>query len=269
LIGNDESSGGHLAPSSLVPPFLLQGRGAPVDSLLRRLDPRVKLFLLPLLVITVFAPPSLPRLAVLLLLALLLILLSQVGSAAFWRPLYMLRWLFLFTVLLHLFFTPGRTLLGLSWLSMDGLLAGLLICLQLTLAVTFSSLLTMTTPPEELVNGGVSLLLPLRRFGLPVERGGALLLLTLQFIPVFGEEAVRLLAAKEQGATSLGGRLKALLVFLESLLLRLVERAESMATARAAGQVPEPTRQGTMRSADRLVLLGGAGFLLFCWIGLP
>jgi energy-coupling factor transport system permease protein len=273
LIGKDESSGGQLAPSSFAPPFLMPGRDLPVDSLLRRLDARVKLLLLPLLVIAVFAAPSLPRLTVLLCTALLLVALSRAGSASFWRPVYMLRWFFLCTILLHLFFTPGRTLWGFGWLSMDGLLAGLLICLQLALAVTFSSLLTTTTPPEELVSGGVSLLSPLRRFGLPVERGGALLLLVLRFIPMLGEEAARLLADKKERALSLSDRLKALLIFLEALLLRLVERAEAMAQAQVACQLPEPLPpsdgSGPLRHADRLTLLGGAAFVISLWIGLP
>lgn len=273
MISKDESSGGQMAPSSFAPPFLLQGQGSSVDSPLRKLDARVKLLLLPMLVIAVFAAPSLARLAVLLGVAMLLVMLSRVGIGRFWRPLHMLRWLFLCTVLLHLFFTPGRTLLGIVWLSMDGLLAGLLICFQLALAVTLSSLLTLTTPPEELVHGGVSLLSPLRRFGLPVERGGALLLLVLHFIPMLGEEAVRLLAAKEQRAKSLSARLKALLIFLETLLLRLVERAEAMAQARVAEPLPEPlppsAGTGTLSYADRLTLLGGAAFVVLLWVGLP
>jgi energy-coupling factor transport system permease protein len=262
-----------MAPSSFAPPFLVPGRELPVDSLLRRLDARVKLLLLPLLVVAVFAAPSLPRLTVLLGAALLLVTLSRAGSASFWRPLYLLRWFFLCTILLHLFFTPGRTLWGVGWLSMDGLLTGLLVCLQLALAVTFSSLLTMTTPPEELVGGGVSLFSPLRRFGLPVERGGALLLLVLHFIPMLGEEAVRLLTVEKPRAKSLNDRLQALLVFLEALLLRLVERTEEMAQARVTGQSLEPlpslASSGAMHHADRLSLVGGAVFVLFLWVGLP
>lgn len=272
MIGKTKISGGQTAPAAFVPFFLLQKGGVLTDSFLRRLDPRVKLLLLPLLVITSFAAPSLARLAILLPMALALLILSRVGAVAILRPLYMLRWLFLCTILLHLFFTPGRTLLGVGWLSLDGLLIGLLICLQLLLAITFSSLLTLTTTPEELVGGGMSLLYPLRRFGVPVQKGGALLLLVLQFIPILADEVVRLLAKEHAPKPiSLVERLKALLIFLETLLLRLVERAEEVALARVTGhhQDPQPSfGAGGMSCRDRLVLLAGLGFLVFLWVGL-
>jgi energy-coupling factor transport system permease protein len=255
-----------MAPSSFTFPLLPPASGESVDSPLRRLDPRVKLLLLPMLTMSVFAAASLPRLLLLLGTAVLLALLSRLPLGQFWRPLYLLRWLFFATLLLHLFFTPGHTLWGLAWLSLDGLLAGLLICLRLALAVVFSSLLTMTTAPEELVGGGVSLLSPLRRCGLPVERGGALLLLVLRFIPLLAEEVVRLLGTeKASRPVSWAGRLKALLDFLEELLLRLLQRAEELALARLAE--PPPVSGGAaargMGAADRLTLLGGLGFVLF------
>ena len=44
----------------------------------------------------------------------------------------------LFTLMLHLLFSPGRTLFGTCWLSYDGLLTGLRVAMELLLALFFA-----------------------------------------------------------------------------------------------------------------------------------
>lgn len=223
------------------------GRFVPGDSFLHRLDPRLKLTGLPLLVIAAFAAHSLPRLAALALLAGGLILLAGGHWRFFGRGLWILRWLFLFTVLLHLFLSPGRTLLGSVWLSLDGLLRGLLICGQLVLAVLFSSLLTLSTSPAQLAAAVTAILRPWGRFGVPVKEVTLLLLLVLHFIPILREEALAQLAAsRSRGDDPARGRLlergRAAGRMVAPLLLRLVDRADRLALAVAAGEkvVEEP-----------------------------
>ena len=98
------------------------GRFVPGDSILHRLDPRLKLGGLPVLVIAAFAAHTAGQRLALFLLAGTLILLAGGHWRFFLRGLWALRWLFLCTVLLHLLFSPGRTLFGSVWLSLDGLL---------------------------------------------------------------------------------------------------------------------------------------------------
>ncbi len=249
---------------------LTLGRYHPADSFLHRLDPRLKLAGLPLLVIAAFAGAAPLRLAVLALFAGLLLLLGQIPARLWWRGLRALRWLLLFTLLLHLLFSPGRTLFGQIWLSRDGLTQGLLVDGQLVLAVTFSSLLTLTTAPRELAAALSVLLAPLRRC-LPVRETVLLFLLVLQFIPIFREEAAGQLAAarkagNDPGSGPLPARARALAVMITPLLLRLVDRADALAQAAARGE--DVWGEGELpvlraRRTDRLLsVVGLVGLLL-------
>lgn len=216
------------------------GRYEPRESILHRLDPRIKLCGLPLLVIAVFAGHDAMRLAGLGLLAAVLLLLSGIGWRTWWRGLWVLRWLFLFTLLLHLFLSPGRTLWGIAWLSQDGLVRGALVCSQLALAVLFSSLLTLVTSPREVAGACASLLSPLKRVGFPVRDTSLLLLLVLQFVPILREETLDLIAqSRDDGLDPSRGSLlergQALGRLAAPLILRLVDRADSLAESMAAG----------------------------------
>lgn len=225
---------------------MTMGRYVGGDSFLHRLDPRLKLTAFPLLVIAAFAAHTVGQRLALALLAGALIILAGGHWRFFLRGLWALRWLFLCTVLLHLFFSPGRTLFGSLWLSHDGLLRGLQVCEQLALAILFSSLLTLSTSPEELAAAVSALLMPLARFGLPARELSLLLLLVLHFIPVLREEGLAQLAAgRESGSYSDHGRLldrgRAVGKMVAPLILRLVDRADRLALAVAAGKpVVEP-----------------------------
>lgn len=216
------------------------GRFVQGDSFLHRLDPRLKLTLLPLLVIAAFVAHTQGQRLALGLLAVALILLAGGHWRFFLRGLWALRWLFLCTVLLHLLFSPGRTLFGSLWLSHDGLLRGLQVCEQLALAILFSSLLTLSTSPAELAAAVSALLLPLERFGLPAKELSQLLLLVLHFVPILREEGLAQLAASRATESfSSRGRLlergRAVGKMVAPLILRLVDRADRLALAMAAG----------------------------------
>lgn len=241
------------------------GRFIPGNSLLHRLDPRLKLAGLPILVIAAFAAQTAGQRLALALLAAALILLAGGHWRFFLRGLWVLRWLFLCTVLLHLLFSPGRTLFGSLWLSLDGLLRGLQVCEQLALAVLFSSLLTLSTSPPELAAAVSCLLRPFARFGLPDRELSLLLLLALHFIPILREEALAQLAANRvMGENPARGRLlergQAVGRMVAPLLLRLVDRADRLALAVAAGEpvveaLPSLPPFPRPRGADVLFLL--------------
>ncbi|BCR05446.1 energy-coupling factor transporter transmembrane protein EcfT [Desulfuromonas versatilis] len=220
---------------------LTLGRYVPRDSPLHRLDPRLKLVGLPLFVIACFAGPSPVRLGGLSALALVLALLCRLEWRIWWRGLWVLRWLLLFSLLLHLFLSPGRTLFGFAWLSLDGLLRGLQVCWQLSLAVVFSSLLTLTTSPGHLAGGIASLLAPLQRFGLPAREWALLLGLVMQFIPILRDEALEVYRQQsgqpeEKPPLGLPARIRLFGGLVAPLMLRLVDRADALAQCMARGE---------------------------------
>jgi len=242
------------------------GHYRPGDSWLHHFDIRLKLLLLGGSVACLFAATSGWRL---LPLALFWLFAARCCRGA-WREAlniaWLLRWLLLFTLLLHLFFTPGRTLFGTSWLSLDGLLRGLLIDGQLLLAVLLSLLLAWTSRPERLAWALTALLSPLQRLRLPVREAGGLLLLVLQFLPLIRDEVAELRGAAELPRGLAGIKARASMV--APLLLRLVDRAEQLAlelTVNEADAVAEHADKRCYRSDWIFFFLGLVGLLL-CWM---
>ncbi len=240
------------------------------NSWLHRFDPRLKLVLLLGLIGCLFAASGPWRL---LLLAGLWIALASFCPDA-WRDslrvLMRVRWLLLFSLLLHLCFTPGRTLFGTSWLSYDGLLRGLQVDSQLLLAILFSLLLAWTTRPAELAWGLTRLLTPLQRFRVPVAEAGGLLLLVLHFFPFIQKEVTELKQAQPTGNGSWWSRLQKMVALLKPLLFRLVERADQLALDIVAGKSPLPdteyARDGRIAPSDLAGLLLGVAVLLLLWM---
>ena len=252
------------------------GRYHPRDSFLHRLDPRIKLGVIPFFVIVSFAGHGFVRLAVLAGAALLLLLLGNIPLGVWWRGIWVFRWLFLCTLLLHLFMTPGRTLFGVAWLSQDGLLQGIHACCRLILAVTFSSLLTLTTPPSKVAAALFSLLGPLARIGIPAQRISFLFRLVLEFIPILRDEARELVSRyrypPKEGFGRLWARIDILREIIPLLLQRMVERADHMAKAYASGEIhfePEPLAPLNANQSNLPAAIVGILFVLLVVFGLP
>ena len=209
------------------------------DSYLHLFDARLKLLLLLGLIVCLFSATSPLRLLVLFLLWAVGAFFCTDALRDGWRMVTLLRWLLLFTLLMHLFFTPGRTLFGTSWLSYDGLLRGLLVDAQLLLAVLFSLLLAWTTKPELLAWGLTGLLAPLQRYKVPVRETGGLLLLVLHFFPLIREEVAQLQTDNLSTDAGWLARIKQRAALIGPLLFRLVDRADRLAVAIAAGDEPQ------------------------------
>lgn len=231
------------------------------DSYLHLLDPRFKLLLLSFLMASIFSANDGWRLGFLFILWSVAACYCNNGWRDGLKIFRFMRWLLLFTFLLHLLFTPGRTLFGTTWLSYDGLLRGLLIDSQLLLAVLFSMLLAWTTNPERLIWGLTSLLSPLQKLKLPVQEIGGLLVLVMQFLPVIRDEAVKI---KQQTRVPAGWllKLKANASLVVPLLMNLVGRADQLAIELASIENPEPQ----IVSDRRLTQFDWVFFVLGCFV---
>lgn len=204
------------------------------NSWLHRCDPRLKLLCLPLFIVLVFSSTSF-----LLLLApggviLLLVAISGVELRFWWRGIWMLRWLLLFSLTLHLFFSPGRTLFGTSWLSYDGLLHGLLVDTQVVLVVLCSLLVTLTTLPRLLAAAFSRLIRPLDRLHFPVDETAALLMMMFHFFPLLCSETRLAINELRTNDTSLRhgsliARIELLRQLIPPLVFRLIEQADRLA----------------------------------------
>jgi len=234
------------------------------ESPLHRADARLKLLVCGGLAIVAFAAGSWSRLALAGTVLVALAAAARCGPGWMLRTLWPLRWLLLFTLLLHLFLSPGYTLFGVAWLSRDGLRLGLLTCGQLGVAALAAALLTLTTSAERTSQACGWLLLPLARLGCPVRRWQELMTLVLHFFPLLREE-LRATAAPGGGSWTM--RVTAWEERLLPLFDRLVTRADHLARRVAAGHErllsAEPLPACRVRThTDLLLLVAGVGMLL-------
>jgi energy-coupling factor transport system permease protein len=215
------------------------------ESLLHRLDPRVKVLSCLLLVVLAFAATDWPRLFTLVVTVAIILWLTSPLLNSVLRLCWMLRWFLLFTLLMHLLLSPGRTLWGSSWLSLDGLLMGTFVCVQMLLAIMTAALLAMTTSTEKLTGTFGWFVQPLQWLGCKTEEWQKILLLTMNFIPVVQEEihASRAPGAgqhAESAQSAKVGRWSAWVQALQGFLLRLVNRGDAIAYRVAAGEDTMP-----------------------------
>lgn len=178
---------------------------------------------------------------------------SRVPPGLFLRGFRPLGWLFAFTVLLHGLTAPGRAVAVIPGtgcaLTREGLAAGGLVAAQLAAAVGFSSLLTLTTSPGDLVWAMERLGAPLARLGVPVGEFCVTAFVALRFFPILREEAERLgRALRARGIDPARGgplrRARVLGLAAVPLFRQVFRRAEAVGMAMEARGYPPSGRRG-------------------------
>lgn len=214
------------------------GQYLPLDSFIHRLDPRIKLVITLINIITIFIIRDFTGYLVLACLLLLLLISSRVPPLYIFRGLKPLIFFILLTFFLHLFTTQG-TILFHWWIlkgTQEGLRNGLLMVARFMLLISFSTLLTLTCSPLELTDAIEALLSPLKRVGFPAHEMAMMMSIALRFIPVLVEETNRIIKAQiARGADIESGgiinRAKNLIPILVPLFVNTFKRADDLALA--------------------------------------
>ena len=220
---------------------IMIGQYFPGDSFLHRMDARVKILLLLILLIEVFVFTSAPVYLLMTGITFLLIMTSKVPLRMVLRSLKPLWWIILFTFVLHLFSHPGREIYRI-WqfvITQEGVEQGALISVRLMLLIVLSTLLTFTTSPLKLTDALESLLSPFKRLGLPAHELAMMMTIALRFIPTLISETDKIMKAQQsRGADFITGsimsRLKNMVPILVPLFLSAFRRADDLALAMEA-----------------------------------
>ena len=220
---------------------IMIGQYFPGDSFLHRMDARVKILLLLILLIEVFVFTSAPVYLLMMGITFLLIMTSKVPLRMVLRSLKPLWWIILFTFVLHLFSHPGREIYRI-WqfvITQEGVEQGALISVRLMLLIILSTLLTFTTSPLKLTDALESLLSPFKRLGLPAHELAMMMTIALRFIPTLISETDKIMKAQQsRGADFITGsilsRLKNMVPILVPLFLSAFRRADDLALAMEA-----------------------------------
>ena len=147
------------------------GQYYPGDSVLHRLDPRTKLIGTLAFIISVFIFHTFPGYAVATVFLAAVIWLSRIPPRLIFKGLKAIMLLLIITVMFNIFLTPGEIVWSWRFLkvSREGLSLSGRMAIRLTYLVTGSSIMTLTTTPNQLTNAMESLLRPLNRINVPVH----------------------------------------------------------------------------------------------------
>ena len=215
------------------------GRYVHGASIIHRLDPRTKLFSLLFLMGGLFSGKGWTALLAAALFTLTTCLLSGLSPRYMVRSLMPFKWLILATVILNMLFVGGHILveapLPYGGITREGLEFGLLYGGRIALLVLAASLLTLTTEPIVLVAGVEKMLAPLSKIGVRPHEVATAMVITIRFIPVLLDEAVKIrkshAARGFDPGKGLGNRLKSVSVHLLPLFGSSIRRAERLAVA--------------------------------------
>lgn len=219
------------------------GQYIPADSIIHRLDPRTKFFILISLIISLFFFESLIKILLFALFLVLVIRSAKLSLYFILRGFRSFLWFFLFIIILHLFFTPGNPIFAppFSFLNItyEGLSKGILISSRLFLLIISTSLLALTTSPMELVNGLEDILKPLAKIGIPVNDFSIMIMIVIRFIPILLDEANKIIKAQKARGADLENKNfmqkgKSLIAMFIPLFMRAFHRADELVTAMEA-----------------------------------
>ena len=215
------------------------GQYYPSDSVVHRMDARVKILLMILYIAAIFFISSYFGYAVTLIFILAFSLVSKVPITKILKSVKRITVILVITALLNLFFVKAGKVIAHWWIftiTAYGLNYAIMMALRLTFLVIGTTFLTLTTTPTELTDGLESLMTPLKYVKIPVHDIAVIMSIALRFIPTLMEETQKIMnAQKARGATfdtgHLHQRAKALLPVLIPLFVNAFRRADELAFA--------------------------------------
>lgn len=214
------------------------GQYFPGNSVIHKMDSRMKIILTLALIVAIFICKSIPSLAFILGVTVLLIFVSKISFKTILKSIKPLAIIICITALLNLFYGSGEPLVTIGRLKITeaGIMTAVFMAVRIIILVIISSLLTYTTSPTELTDGLERLLKPLKIFKLDVHSVSMTMTIALRFIPTLIEEIEKIMAAqKSRGADMESGglirRAKALIPVLIPLFVSSFRRANELAYA--------------------------------------
>ena len=211
------------------------------ESVIHRLDPRVKLVGTIFYIISLFLINNIWGYLVAALFLAFMIKLSNVPFKFMIKGMKAIVFLLLITVIFNMFLTPGEVLVSLGKLAItkEGVKLAVLMAVRLSFLIVGSSIMTLTTTPNNLTDGMEKLMKPLRKLRVPVHEIAMMMSIALRFIPILLEETDKIMKAQiARGADFESGNIikkaKAMVPLLVPLFISAFRRANDLAMAMEA-----------------------------------
>ncbi|MGL6173808.1 MAG: energy-coupling factor transporter transmembrane component T family protein [Cellulosilyticaceae bacterium] len=255
------------------------GQYYPVDSKIHQLDPRTKILLTFIYIISLFLVDTVWGYIFVMITLYTVIQVTKVPIKFMVKGLKGIVFLLMFTAVLNIFFTRGETEL-LNWwiftITLEGIVLAIEMATRLILLIIGSSILTLTTSPIQLTDGIESLLNPFRKIGIPAHEIAMMMSISLRFIPILLEETDKIMKAQiARGADFESGniiqRAKAMVPIMVPLFISAFRRADELAMAMEArcyrgGQGRTRMNQLEYKNKDIYVFIMGGIFIVICII---
>lgn len=264
------------------------GRYSPYNTFTHKLDSRNKVFLMILLMVSIFLQfkvwsTNLIISGLLLLILIAVMLISKVSLKSLLKSLRSI-WILLIVLMLIYVFIPNSTYklvafhIGNYPIYWDAFYQCGYIMLRLIMMLSITMILTSTTKPMDLTYAFEWYMHPLRIIKFPVHEIAMTLSIALRFIPTILEETERIMKAQSSRGVDFqhGGfikRVRAVVSLIVPLLVSSFQRSEELANAmEARGYNPKEKRtkyrllKFTYRDLIAFLLIGliFAGVLTLC-----
>lgn len=215
------------------------GQYFPMDSVVHKLDPRMKLLFVTSFIVMVFLSNNFISLAFCFGVTALVIAISKIPLKSVLKGLKPIILIVVITSILQIAYNDGGITLIDVWkikITSGGVLTAVFMALRISLLIVMSTMLTYTTSPTSLTNGLDRIFAPFKKIGLDFHTITMIMTIALRFIPTLIEEVDKIMSAqKSRGANfeqgSIIKRAKALIPLFIPLLFNSIRRAYELANA--------------------------------------
>lgn len=217
------------------------GQYYPGNSLIHKLDPRIKIIATLLFIVELFIVDNFLGFVFAAAALLTIIAVSKVPLSYIVRGLKPIILILIFTFALNMFMVSGEVLWqwGFLRITREGLRLAVFMAIRLVLLLIGSSMLTLCTRPLSLTDGIERLLSPLKKIKVPAHEIAMMMTIALRFIPTLLEETDKIMKAQQaRGADFETGNLiqraKSLVPILVPLFVSAFRIAQDLAMAMEA-----------------------------------
>lgn len=217
------------------------GQYYPSESVIHRLDPRVKLVGTIVFIIMIFCINNLAGYLVATAALACIIKVSGVPLKYILKGLKAIFFILIFTAVLNIFLTPGDAVFEWKFIHItkEGLLIALKMSVRFIYLIIGSSIMTLTTTPNHLTDGMEKGLGPLKKIHVPVHEIAMMMSIALRFIPILMDETDKIMKAQQARCADFESgnifqRAKSLVPVLVPLFISSFRRANDLAMAMEA-----------------------------------
>jgi len=215
------------------------GQYFPGNSVVHKLDPRMKIILTVLMIAELFVCKNFYALLLSCVFSVCAVLISRISFRFILKGMKSIALIIVFTSLLQILYNSKGTVLFEWWkikITTGGISTSIFMIVRIIALILVSSLLTYTTSPTMLTDGIERLLSPLNYVKVPVHTLAMMMTIALRFIPTLIDEIEKITdAQKARGAEIENGNLteraKALVPIFVPLFVSSFRRAYELAFA--------------------------------------